>query len=129
MRIVRTLLVNCFPLIVPVLLVNLLLTDRLPRAMFGRDVFWHQIPRAIAYGENGLRIVLIAVPAFIPLRWRPVGLTVYAVGLALYVASWVALIAWPHSTWSTSPAGLLAPALYLPRKASGQVRGPFRCPA
>jgi hypothetical protein len=103
-------LLSCFVLVVPVLLLNLLLTGRLPRTMFGRDVFWHHIPPVIAYGENLLRVVIIAVPLFIPLRWRPVGLAVYAVGLALYVGCWVALIGWPVSAWSTSAAGLLAPA-------------------
>jgi hypothetical protein len=95
---------------VPILLLNLLLTDRLPRAMFGRDVFWHHIPPVVAYGENTLRVVVIVVPLLIPLRWRPVGLAVYAAGLLLYVACWLALIGWPHSAWSTSAAGLLAPA-------------------
>jgi hypothetical protein len=78
--------------------------------MFGREVFWRDIPPVIAYGENVLRVLLIAVPALIPLRWRPLGVTVYAAGLAVYLASWLALIGWPDSAWSTSAAGLLAPA-------------------
>ncbi len=110
MWIVRTALLNCFVLVIPVLLLNLLLTGRLPRAIFARDVFWQQIPPAIAYGEDTLRAVAIAVPLLIALRWRPAGLAVYAVGLALYAACWVALIRWPGSAWSTSAAGLLAPA-------------------
>ena len=108
--ILRVVLLNGFVLIVPVVMVNLLLFDRLPPAMFGRDVFWQRIPPVIALGENILRVVIIAVPLLIPLRWRPAGLGVYAVGLALYVGSWVALVGWPDSAWSTSAAGLLAPA-------------------
>jgi hypothetical protein len=73
MRGVRVLLVTCFALVVSVLLLDLLLTDRLPQAMFGREVFWHQIPPVIAYGENILWVVIIAVPLLIPLRCRPIG--------------------------------------------------------
>jgi hypothetical protein len=110
MRVVRVLLGNCFLLVVPILVLNLAATDRLPAAMYGRDAFWRQIPPVIAYGENLLRFVVIALPAFMALRWRPVGVAVYAAGLVLYIAGWVALIAWPGSVWSTSAAGLLAPA-------------------
>ena len=60
-------LLNCFALVVPVLLLNLLLTDRLPQAMFGREVFWQHIPPAVAYGENVLRAAVIAIPLLIPL--------------------------------------------------------------
>ena len=40
----------------------------------------------------------IAVPLLIPLQWRPAGLAVYAIGLVLYCAVWMALVSWPHTT-------------------------------
>jgi len=100
-------------LVVPILLVNLFFAGQLP-PMYARSVFWHDIPAVVAYGENVLRTLVIAVPLLMPLslrgRRRRVGFAVYLAGLIAYLAAWFALILAPDSAWSTSAVGLLAPA-------------------
>jgi len=55
-------LMNCFLLMVPILVLNAFFADRLPPMMFSRDVFCRGIPPAIAHGENVMRVVVLAVP-------------------------------------------------------------------
>ncbi len=59
----RASLFNCFWLIVPVLLWNLLFT--LP-GKYSPGIFWHNIPPLIAYGENIFRTVVILFPLLMP---------------------------------------------------------------
>jgi len=53
-------------------------------------------------------------PLLLPLGWQDrrsrAGLALYGLGLLIYFASWLPLIYRPEAAWSTSAAGLLAPA-------------------
>jgi hypothetical protein len=110
---IRRYAVSCFLLLLPALLWNLLLTDRLPPA-FQRAEFWREIPRWVSVPENVLRSLVFLLPLLMPLELATPGqrrrVALFAAGTAVYFASWVALIAWPDSAWSTSAAGFLAPA-------------------
>jgi hypothetical protein len=104
---------NCFWLLVPILVFNLLYASQLPAA-YQAGVFWKQIPKAIAIPENLFRALVMILPVFMRLsvsssRQR-FGLGLYLLGFLLYLASWAALIAAPKSPWSTSVIGFLAPA-------------------
>jgi hypothetical protein len=107
-------LFNCFLLMVPVLIWNVLLLKRLP-SQFQSDVFWKDIPWAIAYGENFSRTIVMILPLLMPLSLetfsQKTGLLIYGIGLICYFASWMALIVYPASSWSTSAIGYVAPAL------------------
>jgi hypothetical protein len=109
----RDALTSCFWLIVPIILWDLLFASQLPR-LLSMEVFWRNIPPVIAYSENIFRYILILFPLLMPLRVRSssqkVGLIIYAFGLLAYFSSWLALMLLPGSAWSTSVAGLLAPA-------------------
>lgn len=104
---------SCFWLLVPILGLNLLFTRSLPAA-YQADVFWRDIPPALAIGENVLRVVVMILPALIPLRLETrtqrAGLAVFAVGFAAYAGSWAVLIVAPGSAWATSALGFTAPA-------------------
>jgi hypothetical protein len=104
---------NCSVLLVPLLVFNVALMSQLPAA-FQRDVFWADIPMVISVPENTLRLLVMLLPALMPLslssRTQRVGLGVFCVGAFLYFASWVALILAPDSGWSRSAPGFLAPA-------------------
>jgi hypothetical protein len=106
----RASLFNCFWLIVPILVWNLLFT--LP-GKYSSAIFWHNIPPLIAYGENIFRTAVILFPLLLSLsvrsRSQRLGLLIYAVGLVAYFASWLALMWLPESAWSTSALGFLAP--------------------
>lgn len=100
-------------LLVPVLVWNAALSSRLPSA-FTPEVFLRDIPAFLTAAENVLRIAVFALPFFAPFEWatrlQKVGLVVFGIGLAIYFASWLPLIAAPASRWSTSAVGFLAPA-------------------
>lgn len=106
-------LLNCFLLTLPVMLWNILLTDKLP-AVYQPDVFWHNIPDWIAYGENISRGLVFLMAFLIPLPTRKLhqktGFWLYLIGLALYFTSWILLIEHPNTQWSKSLWGFAAPA-------------------
>ena len=104
---------NCFWLMLPAFLLLFLLAAKLPAA-FQADIFWQGIPMAISLPESTLRIVVFALPAFMPLQFSTpkhrLGWALYLLGTPLYTASWLALIMAPQSAWSLSAIGFLAPA-------------------
>ncbi|RRB11389.1 hypothetical protein [Larkinella knui] len=104
---------NCFLLMLPILVWNLALANQLPTA-FRPEVFWNDIPIWLAYGENGSRTLVFALTLIMPLRFsdrtRKNGRYLYLAGLLIYAASWIALIYFPDSPWSTSLPGFMAPA-------------------
>jgi hypothetical protein len=103
---------NCGWLMMPIFVWNLVLVTQLPPA-FQPDVFWRDIPPALAWIENTLRLAVSVVPFLMPLPSQPlpkVGVALYMFGLVAYAASWLLLIWWPGSWWSHSMAGFTAPA-------------------
>lgn len=110
---IRGCLFNCFWLLVPILFFNLVFAHQLPAA-FQMNIFWKNIPKTISLPENLLRMLVMILPVFMRLRvstpTQKLGLGLYLTGLLIYFASWAALIASPHSVWSTSEIGFLAPA-------------------
>jgi hypothetical protein len=104
---------NCFWLLVPILVFNLLYAHRLPAA-YQIDVFWKNIPRSISFPENLLRMAVMILPIFMRLSvstpGQKLGLGLYLAGLLVYFASWAVLIASPQCAWSRSETGFLAPA-------------------
>ncbi|MGA9672332.1 MAG: hypothetical protein WBQ94_24170 [Terracidiphilus sp.] len=106
-------LYNCFWLLVPILVFNVLLAHELPAA-FQMDVFWKDIPRTISVPENLLRTLVMILPIFMRLgvstQSQKLGLGLYLAGLLIYFASWIVLIAAPRCMWSASAIGFMAPA-------------------
>ena len=104
---------SCFWLLIPILALNLLFTKSLPPA-FQADVFWRNIPRALAISENVLRVVVMILPTLVPLgvetRAQRVGVAVFVLGFGAYAGSWAALIVAPGSAWAMSAPGFTAPA-------------------
>ncbi len=110
---IRRYATSCGLLLIPAVVWNLLLTDRLP-SEFSASVFWLDIPRPLSLLENASRALVFAVPFFMPLDVAAPGqrrrLLIFAAGTLVYFASWLALIAAPSSAWSVSAVGFLAPA-------------------
>lgn len=109
----RNYFINCFLLIIPILIWNIGLITKLPEA-FQEGIFWRNIPSFLTYGENGSRLIMILLTLLMPLRistrTQKIGLFLYLGGLTLYFISWLALIYLPDSEWSMSLSGFLAPA-------------------
>lgn len=110
---VRKYIQNCFLLIIPILLWNVFLVDYLPNS-YSPNFFWKDIPSIIGISENILRIIVLASPAFMILslktKSQKIGLIIYILGLLLYFLSWILVIVYPQSNWSTSLIGFMAPA-------------------
>jgi hypothetical protein len=106
-------LTNCFLLIIPIVVFNVLFMKRLPGA-YQPEIFERNIPKPIVFSENAFRIVVFLMPLFMPLRVQTdiqeTGVLLYVVGIVVYFASWLVLIRFPESAWANSPQGFLAPA-------------------
>ena len=106
-------LLNCFLLTLPILLWNIAFSSRLP-STYQPDIFWHNIPPVIEYGESIFRMLAFLLMFLMPLRisttTQKAGLIVYIVGTLLYFAAWIALIFYPQSLFSNSMLGFMAPA-------------------
>jgi hypothetical protein len=104
---------NCFLLTIPIMLWNVFLTKKLPKA-FQSEIFWDDIPSFLTYGENVSRIIVFILTFLMPLSilssTQKKGLFLYISGSILYFASWLILIYFPDSGWSNSILGFMAPA-------------------
>jgi len=103
---------NCLWLILPLLVWNLILGPRIVDPRITSDL---NSPKWLLLAENGLRILVFCLPLIIPLILKTplqkAGLTVYIIGTLIYFASWIPLMFAPHTAWSNSTIGLLAPRL------------------
>lgn len=104
---------NCFLLTIPIMLWNVLLTNKLPKS-FQPEIFWKDIPAFLTYGENISRAVVfmltLLMPLYISTDSQKRGLFLYVGGTLLYFLSWVVLIEFPNSELSMSIIGFTAPA-------------------
>lgn len=104
---------NCFLLLLPILVWNVIFMKVLPQP-FQKNIFWHNIPPYIGIPENLLRIVVFMCPLFMKLSvsepHQRMGLILYILGVCLYFWSWIGQIYFPKSAWSKSCWGFTAPA-------------------
>ncbi len=109
----KTYLKNCFILILPVLLWNVVFARFLPHG-FTPEVFWNNIPGYIRIPENIFRLVVMILPWNMMLEVKTssqhAGLRLYLIGVIVYVLTWVVLMVYPMSGWSQSVYGFAAPA-------------------
>jgi hypothetical protein len=109
----RDYVLSCGLLTIPILVWNMAFAGFLPPAL-GSQEFSRDIPLMVTYGENLLRLIVLILPFLMPLDLTTVsqqrGLKVFVAGMILYFLSWLALIIFPHSQWSLSCVGFLAPA-------------------
>jgi len=104
---------NCFLLLLPILLWNVIFMKVLP-VQFQKATFWHNIPKYIKFPENILRIVVFVFPLLMKFSiaepHQRLGFMLYILGYAYIFLSWVAQIYFPQSAWSKSCWGFGAPA-------------------
>lgn len=110
---IKSYLLNCFLLLIPIFLWNILLYDYLPD-LYQTDFFDRDLPKFIVYSENILRVIVFVLPVFMIFSLRTKqqkrGFKLYLVGVLLYFSSWVLVIIAPESAWSKSLIGFTAPA-------------------
>lgn len=101
-------LVNCFLLLIPVLLWNLVFMPFLPATITNPEK-WSDFPKVLLWLEGITRIIVFVMPAFMPLRIKTpgqkAGLVLYVLGLIIYLFAWREFILFPHGTWATSLIG------------------------
>jgi hypothetical protein len=106
-------LFNCLWLLAPIMLWNGVFAGKLPKA-FQPEMFEKDIPTLIVDGENFFRLVIFILPLLMPLRFvtpaQKIGMGLYLAGIAIYFLAWLMLMVFPHSAWSLSAFGFLAPA-------------------
>ena len=104
---------NCFLLLLPIIVWNLIFMDDLPKKL-NMEFPMDDIPAIIGCGENVLRVLVFALPLFmlfsLKKKIHKIGFLIYLMGAIIYFASWIALIYFPESVWSLSWLGFVAPA-------------------
>lgn len=110
---IKKYLLNCFLLLIPLFLWNIILVGYLPKG-YSPDIFWKDIPNFVSYSENILRIVLFILPIImifsLKTKLQKIGFSIYLIGLIVYFSSWILVIINPESNWSQSLIGFMAPA-------------------
>ena len=104
---------SCGLLLLPAILWNVAFGEKLPSA-YAMTEFWRDIPAPLGFIENSLRIIVFVLPFAMPLEFSTPtqrrALLVFTFGTLVYFASWLAIMASPGSSWSTSALGFTAPA-------------------
>jgi len=110
---VKKYLSNCFLLLLPVFLWNILFVNYLPES-YSPAVFEKDIPLLISYSEIFLRIIVFAFPTVmifsLKTKQQKIGFSIYLIGVLIYFSSWSVIIIAPESNWSKSMIGFTAPA-------------------
>ena len=82
---------NCFVLTIPILVWNILLTDKLPKTTKPEILIQH-ISQFITYPENIIRIIVFAMMTFMPIQVSKTiqkqGLFLFVFGTLIYFTSW-----------------------------------------
>lgn len=106
-------LLNCFLLTLPIMIWNIVMTNKLPPA-YQPNIFWKDIPAWLKYAENISRTLIFILALLMPLSistsTQKRGLILYIGGTILYFTSWLVLIYLPDSSWSSNILGFMAPA-------------------
>jgi hypothetical protein len=104
---------NGFWLTLPPLLLSLGLMRFLPTALTAEQ-FNQGMPQLLLIGENTMRIVMFALPAFFSIDLstplQRTGLIIYVLGVVLYSLSYLTQNFLPASAWSTSLIGFASTA-------------------
>ncbi len=105
-------LCNCFWLLVPLLVWNMLFAGTLPQKGFHNDGI---VPIWIVGAEHILRVLVFFTPLLFALEVKEararVGVVAFVIGSVIYSLSWLPLMLAPESAWSQSVVGVLSPAI------------------
>jgi hypothetical protein len=103
---------NCFWLIVPILLWNILLGSKITQEQIISDT---HSPAWLLGAQNIFRLATFILPLLLRIKidtsFGKIGLAGYIIGTLVYFASWLPLMLAPQSSWSQSIPGLFAPRL------------------
>ena len=106
-------LLNCFLLLIPVLIWNVIFHDHLPKS-YRPEIFDQDIPKLINYSEIITRLVVFTLPLMMVFslksKLQKTGFFIYLLGIILYFSSWMIMIISPESAWCQSLFGFMAPA-------------------
>lgn len=101
-------LYNCFILLIPIFIWNVLFTKSLPKN------YTLKISDKLEVFENIFRILAFVIPLVMKISFetniQKIGLGIYILGIIIYFISWLMQIYLVNSLWSRSIYGFLAPA-------------------
>ena len=107
---------NCFLLLIPVLLWNIIFTSYLPEVYTNTSILG-DIPAMVRWGEIIAFLSILVLSLMMPLKIKTgvqkLGLIIYFAGLAIYLLAWRPIILYPNGDWSSSFLGFISLA-FLP---------------
>lgn len=102
---------SCFLLLIPIFIWNLIFTSKLTEVGYMATSIKL---KKLEWFENILRVFVFTLPVFMRFDISSTDfikhINLYAIGVVIYFISWLMIIYFPNSYWSTSMIGLLAPA-------------------
>lgn len=102
---------NCFWLLVPILVWNILFVDKLTHVTFAAD---ENVPAWLLIMETIFRVGVFLIPLFLQMQSKTqhsqTGWILYTIGILIYFLSWLPLMIAPESAWSNHVLGVTAPA-------------------
>ncbi len=102
--------VNCFWLMFPILIWNIIFYKKLPQKEFRNN---KKLSRTVVYLESFLRYIVFSIPLVLPIKfdalYLELGLLIYLIGLVLYFFTWIPLLFFSESKLSKSPIILMLP--------------------
>ncbi|MCP4443342.1 MAG: hypothetical protein GY810_30950 [Aureispira sp.] len=100
---------SCFWLVIPLLLWNIIFFKQIP-AQYNDD---SNVDQWLLYAETAFRLIAFMSPLLLSMKFerklQKTGLGIYIAGSLFYYGSWLPIMFAPHSSWSNSPIGILAP--------------------
>jgi len=103
--------INCFLLLLPVLIWNLIFEAYLPEK-YSFIEFRYDVPSFIRWTElisgAALLILSFSLQLNIKTRIQKIGLVIYFAGLIAYLFVWRPIILYPYSDWSNSLFGFIS---------------------
>lgn len=107
----KLILNNCFLFLIPVFIWNYIFASKLTEVGYMTNSIG---VINLEWMENILRILVFIIPLFMRFNTSSSefikNINLFVIGVAIYFISWLMIIYFPDSYWSTSMIGLLAPA-------------------
>lgn len=104
-------LINCFILLIPVIIWNILFRSYLPEPYL-MEPSGKLFPSILKWIEVILTILILAVPFFLRLKVKnklqQLGLIIYFIGVIVYIFAWRPIILYPNGDWSNSLVGYIS---------------------
>lgn len=103
-------LLNCFYLVLPVLIWNFIFASKLNQDIFKLEIEYNKY---LYITEDVLRYLSFILPILLPIKitqsWQELGIVIYLIGIIIYFISWLPVLLMPENNFTNNKIVLFAP--------------------